>query len=31
VIFGGGMTLLVVLIASKVFPKLRSLNLRTIR
>jgi len=31
VIFGGEMTLLVVLIASKVFPKLRSLNLRTIR
>lgn len=31
VIFGGGMTLLVVIIASKVFPKLRTLNLRTIR
>jgi len=31
VIFGGGMTLLVVIVASKIFPKLRSLNLRTIR
>jgi MFS family permease len=31
VIFGGGMTLLVVLTASRIFPRLRSLNLRTIR
>jgi len=31
VIFGGGMTLLVVLITSKLSPKLRSLNLRAIR
>ena len=31
VIFGGGMTLLVVLITSKLSPKLRALNLRAIR
>jgi len=31
VIFGGGMTLLVVLVTAKLSPKLRSLNLRAIR
>ena len=31
VIFGGGMTLLVVLITSRLSPKLRALNLRAIR
>jgi hypothetical protein len=31
VIFGGGMTLLIVAVTSKLAPKLRALNLKAIR